>query len=183
GDRGVWEEEEKLIERYLEKLHADIATRPSTYLQSADVQVEEEVFKNVFIPRTLEDVAVVDAERDVQRVKEGNATSEDLIYQKVTGLAISQPQQPPKPATSAPLPTPQEEHDSEASGSESEDDDEDSEDEEDQKGGRLKKDEDKDAKKERKKAVKEERREKRKNKIPKAVKKRKEKVSSGKKKK
>ncbi|KAJ3038894.1 Serine/threonine-protein kinase RIO1 [Rhizophlyctis rosea] len=183
-DGKAWEEEDALVGRWLEKVHGEIAERPQGYLESASVQVEEEVFKNVYIPRTLEDVGVVDAERDIQKVKEGNA--EDLVYQSVTGLSIAQPQQQQQ-APAAKSRTPKleaESDDSEADDSASDsDDDDDSDDEEKERGTKLKKDEDKDAKKARKQAAKEEKRERRKTKIPKAVKKRKEKVSSGKKKK
>ncbi|KAJ3284393.1 Serine/threonine-protein kinase RIO1 [Borealophlyctis nickersoniae] len=174
--RGLWAEEDAIVDKYLEKLHAEIAQRPAGYLESAAVQMDEEVFKNVFIPRTLEQVASVDAERDVEAIKEGHG--EELLYQNVTGLQVSE--------RNAPVPSKEEEEESEGS----EDDGDDSESDEEDDGGEgddgrgrgraMKKDEDKEAKKDRKKAAKEEKREKRKTKIPKAVKKRKQKLAASK---
>lgn len=46
---------------------------------------DEEIFKNSFIPRTLDEV--YDAERDVELVKSGRGG--ELIYQKFAGLALS----------------------------------------------------------------------------------------------
>jgi RIO kinase 1 len=45
---------------------------------------EEEIFKNSFIPRTLDEV--YDAERDVELVRKGRA--DELIYQRFAGLSV-----------------------------------------------------------------------------------------------
>ncbi|KAJ3021167.1 hypothetical protein HKX48_009087 [Thoreauomyces humboldtii] len=182
-----------LVERYLRNVHARIADRPATYLDGADVQVDEEVFKQLYIPRTLDDVA--DVERDVQMVKEGKGS--ELMYAQVTGLAMPESDHATSvtfgedvivPPHSEKEEQSEEEHGDKEnqpgepdSGSDDEDseNESDSDDEYDERTGKpMKKDEDKDAKKERKNAGKEAKREKRKAKVPKAVKKRKEKVAA-----
>lgn len=47
---------------------------------------EEEIFKNSFIPRTLDEV--YDVERDVELVRKGRAN--ELIYQRFAGLSVSE---------------------------------------------------------------------------------------------
>ena len=47
---------------------------------------EEEIFKNSFIPRTLDEV--YDAERDVELVRKGRA--DELIYQRFAGLSVKE---------------------------------------------------------------------------------------------
>jgi RIO kinase 1 len=169
-------------------------------------EVEDSVFKQSYIPRTLNEV--YDPERDAQRVIQGER--EQLIYANVAEVVA------PKGSEAAPLSTSkvnfaddstsasllpiastingvdkslEDEESSEGSEEEEEDDDDeegtDEEDDEDDERIKIlkgKKHEDKDAKKERKQAVKEEKREKRKEKIPKNVKKAKIKKGSGKKK-
>lgn len=56
------------IDEYLERA-MKIAENRTVEDVSAQEKVDEEVFKNVFIPQTLEEV--VHYERDVRRVKEG----------------------------------------------------------------------------------------------------------------
>ncbi|KAJ3151836.1 hypothetical protein HDU89_001885 [Geranomyces variabilis] len=77
----------RLIEQYIEKMHARIAERPASYLESGSVQVDEEVFKQLYIPRTLDDVA--DVEKDVAMLKSGQG--DELLYRQVTGLALPTP--------------------------------------------------------------------------------------------
>ncbi|TPX56792.1 hypothetical protein PhCBS80983_g04275 [Powellomyces hirtus] len=74
----------RLVEKYLEKVHVRIAERPSTYLESGSIQIDEEVFKQLYIPRTLDDVA--DVEKDVAMLQDGKG--DELLYRQVTGLAL-----------------------------------------------------------------------------------------------
>ncbi|KAJ3170135.1 hypothetical protein HDU88_008760 [Geranomyces variabilis] len=85
----------RLVEQYIEKMHARIAERPASYLESGSVQVDEEVFKQLYIPRTLDDVA--DVEKDVAMLKSGQG--DELLYRQVTGLALPTP--PSSSTTSA----------------------------------------------------------------------------------
>jgi len=120
--------------------------------RSAQQIVDEEVFKQVFIPRRLNEVAK--PLTDIEKSKEEGSSC--LDYGAVTGLTGVEEDQV----------------DDEADESETE--------EVEEKGfvsSRRPRHEDKDAKAERKKAVKEAKAEKRKDKIPKHVKKRKEKAS------
>jgi len=122
--------------------------------RSAQQIVDEEVFKQVFIPRRLNEVAKPEA--DILKSKEEGSSA--LDYGAVTGL------------------TGVEEDDN----SDEEEGASDNEEEVEEKGfvsSRRPRQEDKEAKAERKKAVKEAKAEKRKDKIPKHVKKRKEKAS------
>lgn len=149
-------------------------------------QVDDAVFQATYIPRTLQEVAPNDIERDVNKLNDG-AKAEDLVYGKITGLAGMQ-----KGSASSDV------EEATTSDDESSDADADNTDEAAESGNddsadesnadpfvkvsRGKRNEDKEAKKERKKATKEEAREKRKTKLPKAAKKRKIKATSGKKK-
>lgn len=125
--------------------------------RSAQAEVDEEVFKQVFIPRRLNEVAK--PERDIRIMRtEGNLGVED--YSAVTGLNDKG--------------TDIKDH-SDGSSSNS---DEDSDDGDSKKGftnSRRPKEESKEEKAERKKAFKEAKAEKRKEKVPKHLKKRKEK--------
>lgn len=117
-------------------------------------EVDDEVFRNQYIPQTLDQV--YDIERDAELVTKGNGDA--LVYQ---GLLAD------KVVTSK---------DEEEETEESSDDDDDEDSSEDQgkfeKGApRGKRNMDKDTKREHKKAVKEEKREKRKDKMPKHIKK------------
>jgi len=123
--------------------------------RSAQQIVDEEVFKQVFIPRRLNEVAKPEA--DILKSKEEGSSA--LDYGAVTGLTGVE-----------------EDDDSEEEEGASDKEEEDVE----EKGfvsSRRPRQEDKEAKAERKKAVKEAKAEKRKDKIPKHVKKRKEKAS------
>ncbi|KAI8812286.1 RIO1 family-domain-containing protein [Cladochytrium replicatum] len=189
--------EEQILDAYLDHVHEEIAKRPASYLES--VQVDEEVFKKAYIPRTLEEV--IDIESDSQKILSG--TGNELFYTSVTGLSISQPERPANAGptvhtapftTSLPGSKAVKEDSSRAidqAGVDDAESDSDSSADSDSEDGEpgeqqnetgsapsLKRLEDKQAKKERKQAVKEEKREKRKKKIPKAVKKRKQKVAT-----
>ncbi|XP_050420622.1 serine/threonine-protein kinase RIO1 [Adelges cooleyi] len=128
--------------------------------------VEQEVFKNAYIPKNLNEV--VDFERDISLVKSGQ-TGEDLIYQKIVGLKedLSGPQNIPTIL----------ENDSNVSSSASETESDYSEEESKFINSSRPKNEDVESKRLRKKQVKEEKAEKRKVKVKKHVKKRKEKTT------
>ena len=157
------------IEEYLEKAQ-EIAAQREVSKESAEEHVKDEVFKQAYIPRTLD--SVVDFEQDANKVKDGNM--EEIMYQTVTGMRPDL-----RGAQTVPelLKTGQHGEDGSSEEDDEEEDSDDGESEEDQneKGddemsGTL-------SKKEQKKLVKEANRERRKNKIPKHVKKRKEKVA------
>ena len=129
----------------------------------ANAEVETEVFRNQYIPQTLEQV--YDVERDVGEVAKGG--QDNLVYRDLLAEKLA-PQ----------VPVAEEEESADAA----EDDSQPSSDGEEGEGGddvdpfakkapRGKRFEDKDAKKEHKKQVKEEKKEQREKKIPKKVKK------------
>ncbi|KAI5362457.1 Putative serine/threonine-protein kinase Rio1 [Septoria linicola] len=122
-----------------------------------DTEVEDEVFRQQYIPQTLREV--YDIERDAEAIKKGEG--EGLVYQDL--LANKAPEQDGDQN--------EEGEDDEASGSEEDSDSELSESVFEKGTPRGKKHEDKEAKKAHKQAVKEEKREKRKEKLPKHVKK------------
>jgi RIO kinase 1 len=121
---------------------------------------EEEIFKNSFIPRTLDEV--YDAERDVELVRKGRA--DELIYQRFAGLSVV------KDGNDS------ESEDSENSEDDSGNSDSDDDDDDDMTKLRLKQMSPEDRKawrKANKQQVKEERKERRKTKLKKHIKKRK----------
>ncbi|KAI4265532.1 MAG: hypothetical protein L6R38_009351 [Xanthoria sp. 2 TBL-2021] len=129
-------------------------------------EVDAEVFRNQYIPQTLEQV--YDVERDVDHIKRGG--QEDLVYRDLLAdKVISEAAQngentAPINKSDDDLPS----GGSEAGGSDDDDDDSDPFAKKQPRGKRF---EDKDSKKDHKKQVKEEKREKREKKIPKHVKK------------
>lgn len=129
----------------------------------ADEEVDKEVFRNQYIPQTLEQV--YDVERDAEHV--GRVGKEDLVYKDLLADQLGTNQTVPacSPAKEA---VSSNENDSDGSSSGTDD-----EREADFaiKGPRGKRFEDKDIKKEHKKQVKEEKREQRQKKMPKHVKK------------
>lgn len=139
------------MEESLEIISERIAGRSIDEL-TAQEKIDEEVFKNAFIPKTLSEV--YDAERDIFSKVE---KKEELIYSTVVGMN----------ATSK--------VDKESSCDEEEEESEGEEAEKAKSNGRNKA-ETLEEKKARKKAVKEDKAAKRENKIPKHVKKRKEKL-------
>jgi RIO kinase 1 len=48
--------EKDILNLYLDKMDIIVQKRPAGYLDEALVQSEEQVFKNVYIPRTLEEI-------------------------------------------------------------------------------------------------------------------------------
>lgn len=151
---------------YLDKMKEVASQRPVGQLTDQE-KVDEEVFKNVFIPKTLDQV--IDFERDMEDLKIGEKTEKDIHYCRVLGLKkdLTGPEVHPDSPTQ------------DSSGSDEEQSKDDDSDGEEETGKRITpgrpKDESSSLKKERKKAVKEAQAEKRKTKIKKHVKKRAEK--------
>jgi RIO kinase 1 len=172
--QSVADDEELVLDEYLHSVHLltqmdeTLQERPSNYLESDEVQANEAVFKQVYIPRTLDEIGAPLQELERAQHDDG------ILYEAVAGLQTTDA---PQYDTSS---------DSESSeGSHIENEDAQSTSEEEwtqieKPKSNLKKDEDKDSKKLRKAQVKEEKREKRKTKIPKAEKKRKQKLASNK---
>nr|XP_029480123.1 serine/threonine-protein kinase RIO1 [Oncorhynchus nerka] len=159
------------INLYLEKA-MDIASKRTAEERSNQDSVNEEVFRNAYIPRTLTEVSHY--ERDVDAMtnmkddeSSHNMQNDNILYQTVTGLKkdLSGVQTVPALLQDCDV--------EESSSSEDEDED----------GGKQESvgEESQIDKKEMKKLAKEAQREKRKNKTPKHVKKRKERVSKMKK--
>ncbi|XP_067418743.1 serine/threonine-protein kinase RIO1 [Emydura macquarii macquarii] len=171
------------LDAYLSKA-MEIATQRTEAERSSQDNVDEEVFKKAYIPRTLTEVKNYERDVDVMmKLKEEdmalNVQQDNILYQTVTGLKkdLSGVQKVP-----AILEKKEEEMESDSEeGSSSDDSDSGCK----EQGEPLHpKDQPTEAgmdKKERKKLVKEAQREKRKNKIPKHVKKRKEKTAKMKK--
>eukprot|EP01132_Coremiostelium_polycephalum_P000636 gene636-789_t len=66
------------IDQYLETMREKIQSRGE---MTDEQKIQENVFRNAFIPRTLDQI--VDLEKDLRLAKSGNA---DIFYQSVTGL-------------------------------------------------------------------------------------------------
>lgn len=162
-DRTITEEN---MEKCLEKISESIADRDFDALSEQE-KIDEEVFKNAFIPKNLSDV--LDIERDIFNQK--NDKSHELIYSTVIGLDSNlNVAETPKILAN--------ESQSDES-DESESGDEDTKDSETKtKSQARNKQETSDEKRARKKAIREEKATKRVTKVPKHVKKRKEKISS-----
>ncbi|XP_053457024.1 serine/threonine-protein kinase RIO1 [Nycticebus coucang] len=172
------------MDAYLSKA-MEIASQRTKEERSSQDHVDEEVFKQAYIPRTLNEVKNYERDIDIMmKLKEEdmamNAQQDNILYQTVTGLKkdLSGVQKVPallenqvKEKTCS---------DSEDPGS-SETSDSDSEEQGDHAHPKKHATNPDIDKKERKKMVKEAQREKRKNKIPKHVKKRKEKTAKAKK--
>ena len=137
--------------------------RDFTYFSNEELKLDEDVFKQSYIPRTLDEV--IDIERDIDRVAMGD--TEDILYQKITGLAIDVGNQEEAEESNSDISDSSDCSDSNGSSSLEDFSDSCPEDEERKKQLR----------KEWKKFVKEEKRERRKTKLKKHVKKRKAKVS------
>ncbi|XP_052012666.1 serine/threonine-protein kinase RIO1 [Apodemus sylvaticus] len=171
------------MDAYLEKA-MEIASQRTKEEKTNQDHVDEEVFKQAYIPRTLNEVKNYERDVDIMmRLKEEdmalNTQQDNILYQTVTGLKkdLSGVQKVPAllegEIKKEPCFGSADEESSECSDA--------SEERDDQAGcGQHTADPDVD-KKERKKMVKEAQREKRKNKIPKHVKKRKEKTAKTKK--
>ncbi|KAI5789067.1 RIO1 family-domain-containing protein [Geopyxis carbonaria] len=142
-------------------------------------EVDEEVWRQSYIPRTLEDV--YDYERDAEMVGRGEGAG--LVYKELLAdtKATTKPTSKPAAAPAAAAAAASDADSDEEEESEDEDEDEEGDGDEEESDGesrfekgtpRGKKHEDKDVKKEHKKKVKEEKREARKAKMPKHLKKR-----------
>lgn len=170
------------IHLYLEKA-MDIASERTAEERSNQESVNEEVFKNAYIPRTLTEVSHYERDVDSMTMMKDeesslNRQNDNILYQTVTGLKkdLSGVQTVPALLENC---DELESSEEESEGEEDESTDEESGKEQDDKGKQG--DDSPLDKKERKKTTKEAQREKRKNKVPKHVKKRKEKVSKMKK--
>lgn len=152
---------EENMECYLDKISEIAASRLMEERTSQEI-IDEEVFKQTYIPKSLHQV--VDAERDIDRGKAGTG---DLVYTTITGI---------KSDLSAPQLTPGLLEESEHSKSSDDSSDSESEDKKQFNVSARPRDESPNSKKLRKRAAKEEKAEKRKTKIKKNVKKRKEKT-------
>ncbi len=154
---------EENMEMCLELISEKISNRNIDEL-TAQEKIDEEVFKNSFIPKNLSDV--FDVERDIRNVKSGKET-EELIYSTVVGLdAEFKVAEKPKILDENVL---EEISDEEVSNCESEEDK--------KVSSKRDKNESLEEKKARKKALKEEKALKRETKVPKHVKKRKERLN------
>nr|CAD7197277.1 unnamed protein product [Timema douglasi] len=157
------------IEEYLDKVSERAAARTIEVTSeecTAQEQIDEEVFKNAFIPKRLAEV--VDIERDIRNVKSGK--DKELVYKTITGLKgdLSGPQTKPEILEKTTSSGEEEEDSSERENS--------SEDDSKFVNSSRPRDESPDSKKKRKKAVKEQQAEKRKEKVKKHIKKRKERL-------
>ncbi|CAK9802518.1 Serine/threonine-protein kinase RIO1 [Anthophora quadrimaculata] len=171
---------EENMDKYLDTVSEQM-TQQSEENVDPKQQIEEQVFKQAYIPQNL--TQVIDIERDIKLAKSGK---EDLIYKTLVGLKgdLSKPIDTPEILTKDSKKTVNlgEKHDS------SEETDDDSEEDENSEEENVAenesnfvnsarpRNESRDSKKARKKAVKEQQAEKRKTKIKKHIKKRKEKV-------
>ncbi|PNS20448.1 hypothetical protein CAC42_5898 [Sphaceloma murrayae] len=159
--------DEASVNTTIEKLYED---RANGKLDKEDEAVDDEVFRQQYIPQNLDQV--YDIERDADRI--GKGEGDDLVYKALLANKVSD-----RKATSD-VPGMLTDQGDVVDGTRADGYDDGEEDESDEEGGDFESDEgpprgkrfqDKDAKKEHKKAVKEEKRERRKTKIPKHVKK------------
>ncbi|XP_008468429.1 serine/threonine-protein kinase RIO1-like [Diaphorina citri] len=160
--------EETMVEEYLDKI--SVLTSQQEPLTQQE-EVEQEVFRQAYIPQTLNEV--VDFERDINLIKSGQGSSNTLIYQNIVGLNadLSGPKLIPELLA--------QDKDDEETGESSEGDSDSGSEEE--RGSKFvnsarPRDETAESKKLRKQEVKQQKAEKRKTKVKKHVKKRKEKV-------
>lgn len=156
----------------LEKMKDLSSSRPLGQMTNQE-KVDEEVFKNVYIPKCLDQV--LDFERDFQQLEVGIKSEKDIPYRTILGLSKDL-----KGIDHTPSMLPQETSDSGGDGSaDDEDTDEDNEAVEDGKDNKVTvgrpRGESPSSRKERKKVAKDAQAEKRKTKIKKHLKKRAEK--------
>ncbi|KAH8591819.1 RIO1 family-domain-containing protein [Bisporella sp. PMI_857] len=152
--------QEPALSESLEKLFSSRPAEAAGDAAVAERQVDNEVFRQQYIPQTLDQV--YDIERDAEKI--GKGRKHDLVYRNLLAdkIPMSSGNEADEDTGGASLGSESEEQSGEESGDESRF----------EKGTpRGKRFEDKEAKREHKKAVKEEKREKRKEKIPKHVKK------------
>ncbi|XP_078040048.1 RIO kinase 1 isoform X1 [Augochlora pura] len=168
---------EENMDSYLDKISEQMTQSNDKDIDPTQ-QIEEQVFKQAYIPQNL--AQVIDIERDIKLAKSGK---EDLIYKTLVGLKadLSKPLDTPE-ILSKETNSDEEKSDLSEEVDNSEEDDEDSQ-EENIEESKTKfvisarpRHESPESKKARKKAIKEQQAEKRKSKIKKHIKKRKEKV-------
>ncbi|KAL5293122.1 RIOK1 family protein [Megaselia abdita] len=166
-DKSITEEN---MEECVEKISERIKDRDINEL-TAQEKIDEEVFKNIYIPKRLDEV--VHFQRDVDKAKSG--AGGELMYRKVTGLTsdLNVQKNPDVLDEKEDLQSDEEEGSSNSNSDESEDEDDSK-----FKTSARPRDESPDSKKARKKAVKDAAAEKRKSKVKKHVKKRKEKMGA-----
>uniref|UniRef100_UPI00398F49ED serine/threonine-protein kinase RIO1 isoform X2 n=1 Tax=Pristiophorus japonicus TaxID=55135 RepID=UPI00398F49ED len=169
------------LDAYLQKA-MEIATERTEDERSNQDKVDEEVFKNAYIPRTLNEVKHYERDIDIMmKLKKEDMINDrqhdNILYQTVTGMKKDLTGVQQVPALLENLEESDEKSNSEHDCSESELVSE----EEERIHPKEHTEEDKTDKKDKKRLVKEAQREKRKNKVPKHVKKRKEKVAKMKK--
>ncbi|XP_064605652.1 serine/threonine-protein kinase RIO1-like [Liolophura sinensis] len=173
------------MDDYLEKAMLITSTRTIEDVTEQD-KVDEGVFRNAYIPRTLDEV--LNFEKDYDKARRGDV--QQILYQTVTGLKsdLSGAQEKPQLLNASetaelveePKSEEENKHDDSTSDEEDGSDGEDRNNCNQESGSKVDtgrpRDESPSSKKDRKKAVKEAQKEKRKQKIPKHVKKRKEKL-------
>jgi len=157
------------IDDYLNKMMEIVENRPAD--MSVQEQIDEEVFKHVYIPRTLTDV--IDFEKE-----EETTNSDTVFYRTVTGLNMELNGVADKPAILAQNEEESDDSEVEEEGEHTEEQIEHRGEQEDEKKVNLLTELSKMPKKERKALVKELKRQKRENKIPKHVKKRFKKIAA-----
>ncbi|KAH8898247.1 atypical/RIO/RIO1 protein kinase [Thozetella sp. PMI_491] len=167
--------QEPALTEAIEKLYELRPAAADSEQAAAELEVDNEVFRNQYIPQTLEQV--YDIEKDAQKLNKGEGG--DLIYRNLLADQVVLPKKADQSDAAE-----ESSEDESGSGAELGSDDESSVDESLFEKGppRGRRFEDKDEKKQHKQAVKEAKREKRKEKIPKHVKKRLVAASSKKKK-
>ncbi|CAG5025146.1 unnamed protein product [Parnassius apollo] len=163
---------ENNLEECLEKLSDKAASRNFDEM-TAQEQVEEEAFKNVYIPKRLTEV--INYERDISKAKKGD--TEDLTYKKIAGFNEDLTGTVDKPDILKEDNIDDDENDASESGSDVSSNEEGDDGKTKFKNSARPRDESPDSKKARKKAVKEEKAEKRKTKTKKHIKKRRDKGS------
>ncbi|KAI0850932.1 Serine/threonine-protein kinase Rio1 [Daldinia vernicosa] len=152
--------EEPRLSEAIEELYASRSQPANDEAAAAELEVDNEVFRNQYIPQTLEQV--YDIEKDAQKIGEGEG--DKLVYKN---LLADQVVTKPREANQS-----SEDESDEGAALDSDDDDDDDESRFEKGTPRGKRFEDKDEKKQRKQAAKEAKAEKRKEKMPKHLKKR-----------
>lgn len=166
-DRKITEEN---MEDCLQSISDRIADRNFEELSEQE-KIDEEVFKNAFIPKTLSDV--YDIERDIMNQKKEGENAKELIYATVTGLGSNL-----KTATNPENSENADDDEESDENSESDEEDEEGKSKDNTKSQGRNKQESTEEKRERKKAIREEKAAKRETKVKKHIKKRKEKIAS-----
>jgi RIO kinase 1 len=161
------------IDEYLDTMNELVNSRST--VRTADEQVDDAVWKQVFIPRTLDEIP--DIERDLVRAADGD--TDGIYYDKVIGLSKD---------LTAPRGVPELLQQGNDDNDDDDDDDDDDNDDDGDDGddgewlerpAKLTREEIRAARRANKQAVKEENRERRQTKIPKYVKKRQQRLTKG----